>query len=104
MCPPCALPFASPSQLYGVWWPAAGHLPGRTGESYAQSFVATRAALLSRLPTGTPAPSFGLVLTHLPIYGREGNLVAGWNDDIVRSASGAATIADWLVVHRYFSK
>lgn len=92
------------NELYGVWWPAAGQLPSRTGETYAASFVATRAALLARRPAGSPPLSFGLVLTHLTPNDHEGALVRGWNDDVLRSSSGAATRADWLVVHRYFSK
>ena len=90
------------NELYGVWWPAGAHLPRRTGGSYAQSFVAMRAALLERLPGA--ALSFGVVMTHLGAEESEGNLIGRWNDDIASSTYKAASLADWLILHRYFSR
>ena len=92
------------NEVYGYWWPAGAQLPQRSGATYASAFVSTREALLARLPPSSAPLSFGLVMTRSIVNNGDGGTISRWNNDILQSPSGAAEVADWLIIHRYFSK
>ena len=85
------------NELYGIWSAALAAGAEYNGATYATSFIEMRAELRRRMPQRWIA--LGLVLAVNP---HAGDGIANWDHDIFRST--APHLADFVIVHAYFTK